>query len=51
MVNTSSAMAINLALYKSVPYDVKNFTPVSFYVKSPFILVVNPACRSRPCRS
>jgi tripartite-type tricarboxylate transporter receptor subunit TctC len=42
MVNTSSAMAINLSLYKSVPYDVKNFTPISFYVKSPFILVVNP---------
>ncbi len=42
MVNTSSAMAINLALYKSVPYDVKNFTAVSYYVKSPFILVVNP---------
>ena len=42
MVNTSSAMAINLSLYKSVPYDVKNFTPVSFYVKSPLIFVVNP---------
>ncbi|MBV9556684.1 MAG: tripartite tricarboxylate transporter substrate binding protein [Pseudolabrys sp.] len=41
MVNTSSAMAINLTLYKSVPYDVKNFTPVSFYVKSPLIFVVN----------
>ena len=43
MVSTSSAMAINLALYKQVNYDaVKDFVPISFYVKSPFILVVNP---------
>jgi tripartite-type tricarboxylate transporter receptor subunit TctC len=42
-VSTSSAMAINLVLYKKVNYDaVKDFVPVSFYVKSPFILVVNP---------
>jgi len=43
LVSTSSAMAINLVLYKQVNYDaVKDFIPVSFYVKSPFILVVNP---------
>ena len=43
MVSTSSAMAINLVLFKKVNYDpVKDFVPVSFYVKSPFILVVNP---------
>jgi tripartite-type tricarboxylate transporter receptor subunit TctC len=43
LVSTSSAMAINLVLYKKVNYDaVKDFVPVSFYVKSPFILVVNP---------
>jgi tripartite-type tricarboxylate transporter receptor subunit TctC len=43
MVSTSSAMAINLALYKKVNYDgVKDFVPISYYVKSPFILVVNP---------
>ena len=43
LVSTSSAMAINLTLYKKVNYDaVKDFVPVSFYVKSPFILVVNP---------
>ena len=43
LVSTSSAMAINLALYKQVNYDaVKDFVPISFYVKSPFILVVNP---------
>jgi tripartite-type tricarboxylate transporter receptor subunit TctC len=43
LVSTSSAMAINLVLYKQINYDaVKDFVPVSFYVKSPFILVVNP---------
>jgi tripartite-type tricarboxylate transporter receptor subunit TctC len=43
LVSTSSAMAINPVLYKKINYDhVKDFAPVSFYVKSPFILVVNP---------
>ena len=43
MVSTSSAMVINPVLYKKVAYDVqKDFAPISFYVKSPFILVVNP---------
>ncbi len=43
LVSTSSAMAINPILYKKVNYDhVKDFVPISFYVKSPFILVVNP---------
>src|SRR5215475_9389661 len=44
LVATSSAMAINPVLYKKINYDpVKDFVPVSFYVKSPFVLVVNPA--------
>lgn len=48
LVSTSSAMAINLALYKKVNYDaVKDFVPISFYVKSPFILVVNPELPAR----
>lgn len=43
LVATSSAMSINPVLYKKINYDpVKDFIPVSFYVKSPFILVVNP---------
>ncbi|CAN0449245.1 unnamed protein product, partial [Phaeothamnion confervicola] len=43
LVATSSAMAINQVLYKKINYDpAKDFVPVSFYVKSPFILVVNP---------
>ncbi len=44
LVATSSAMAINPVLYKQINYNPeKDFAPVSFYVKSPFILVVNPA--------
>ena len=43
VVSTSTAMAINPVLYKKVAYDArKDFAPISFYVKSPFILVVNP---------
>ncbi|MGH6770339.1 MAG: Bug family tripartite tricarboxylate transporter substrate binding protein [Xanthobacteraceae bacterium] len=43
-VATSSAMAINPVLYKKINYNhIKDFIPVSFYVKSPFILIVNPA--------
>ncbi len=42
MVSTSSAMAINAFVYKTIPYKLTDFVPVSFYLKSPFILVVNP---------
>jgi len=43
LVSTSSAMAINLTLFRQVTYDPdRDFIPVSLYVKSPFILVVNP---------
>jgi len=42
LVSTSSAMAINPVLYKKINYKLTDFVPVSFYVKSPFILVVNP---------
>ncbi len=43
LVATSSAIAINPVLFKQINYDpVKSFAPVSLYVKSPFILVVNP---------
>jgi len=47
-VSTSSAMAINPTLYKQINYDPeKDFIPVSLYVKSPFILVINPALTAR----
>jgi tripartite-type tricarboxylate transporter receptor subunit TctC len=43
VVLTSSALAINPTLYKQISYDPNNdFIPISLYVKSPFILVVNP---------
>ena len=42
-VLTSSAMAINPWLYKQINYNPeRDFVPISLYVKSPFILVVNP---------
>jgi tripartite-type tricarboxylate transporter receptor subunit TctC len=43
VVSTGTVLAINPVLYKKVNYDPeKDFTPISFYVKAPFILVVNP---------
>ena len=43
LVATSSAIAINPVLFKQINYDpVKGFAPIALYVKSPFILVVNP---------
>ena len=42
-IATAPAMAINPTLYKQIPFDVdKDFVPISLYVKSPFILVINP---------
>ena len=47
-VATAPAMAINPTLYKQVPYDVdKDFVPISLYVKSPFVLVINPTLGPR----
>lgn len=44
VVSTSSPMAINQTLYKKVNYDPdKDFVPISLYLKSPFVLIVNPA--------
>jgi tripartite-type tricarboxylate transporter receptor subunit TctC len=41
---TSSVMAIRPSLFKKPPYDpLKDFVPLSLYLKSPFILVVDPA--------
>lgn len=40
---TSSAMAINPILYKKIAYDPnKDFIPINFYLKSPFVLCVHP---------
>ena len=41
---TSAGAAINATTLKSPNYDtLRDFVPLSLYVKSPFILVVNPA--------
>jgi tripartite-type tricarboxylate transporter receptor subunit TctC len=43
VVLTSGALAINPALFKQLSYDPnRDFAPISYYVKSPFILVVDP---------
>jgi tripartite-type tricarboxylate transporter receptor subunit TctC len=43
-VSTATPMAVNQVLYKKVTYNPeKDFAPIYFYVKSPFVLVVNPA--------
>lgn len=40
---TTSSLAINPTLYKQINYDPeKSFTPIALYLKSPFILAVNP---------
>ena len=37
-------MAIRPTLFKKLPYDpLTDFMPISLYVKSPFVLIVNPA--------
>ncbi len=44
LVATSGPMAINPSLYKQISYDPeKDFTPVALYLKSPFVLVIDPA--------
>src|ERR1700722_16900811 len=39
----SIAPPINPELFKNLNYDPKDFTPISLYVKSPFVLVIDPA--------
>jgi len=43
VVLTSIALSINPTLFKQLNYEPQDFTPISLYVKSPFILVINPA--------
>jgi tripartite-type tricarboxylate transporter receptor subunit TctC len=44
LVATSAALSINPTLFKQIAYDPeKDLVPVSLYLKSPFILIVNPA--------
>ena len=44
LVAAPSNLAYNQILYKQLPYDPeKDLVPISHYLTSPFILVVNPA--------
>src|SRR4051812_11642123 len=44
LIATSGTFAINPVLYKKINYNPdKDFTPIALYVKSPFVLIVNPA--------
>lgn len=43
LVATSSAMAINPTIYRKIAYDPnRDFVPINFYLKSPFVLCVHP---------
>ena len=42
LVNTA-AVVINLTLYKKVPFEAKDFTPISLFSQSPNILTVHPS--------
>jgi tripartite-type tricarboxylate transporter receptor subunit TctC len=49
MMATSTAMAINVSIYKQLPYDpAKDLMPVALVADIPFVLVINP---SLPVRS
>ena len=43
VVLTSIALSINPTLFQHLNYDPQDFTPISLYVKSPFILVIDPS--------
>jgi tripartite-type tricarboxylate transporter receptor subunit TctC len=44
LLATSSTLAINVSLYKKLPYDpLKDFTPISLVAAVPFVVVVHPS--------
>ena len=47
MVAVTGTFATYPVLYKKLNYDPKDFTPIAMYVKSPFVLVVNPDLPAR----
>ncbi|MBX3621783.1 MAG: tripartite tricarboxylate transporter substrate binding protein [Rhizobacter sp.] len=42
LTGDNGAMVFNSAMYKKLPYDPKDFTPVGFMARFPLILAVNP---------
>jgi len=47
VVLTSIALSINPTLFKHLNYDPEELTPISLYVKSPFVLVVDPSLAAK----
>ena len=47
VVLTSIALSINPTLFKHLNYDPQDLTPISLYVKSPFILVMDPSLAAK----
>jgi len=44
MIAPSAVLAVNVTLFKALPYDpAADFVPLSLVVQTPFVLVVNPA--------
>lgn len=44
IVAPSSTMAVNVTLYKSLPYDpVKDFIPLAVAARTPFVLIAHPS--------
>src|SRR5580700_3410113 len=47
VVLTSIALSINPTLFKHLNYDPKDLTPISLYLKSPFVLVIDPSLSAK----
>jgi tripartite-type tricarboxylate transporter receptor subunit TctC len=47
VVLTCIALSINPTLFKQLNYDPQDFTPISLYVKSPFVLVIDPSLSAK----
>src|SRR5215472_8866814 len=44
LMATPTPMAINLAVYRSLPYDPRtDFVPLALVARAPFVLIVNPS--------
>ena len=52
LMGTPGTQAINQFLYAKMPYDTaKDLVPVSFVVRVPNVMMLNPGCRRRTSRS
>jgi Uncharacterized protein conserved in bacteria len=47
LMATSTTLAINPTLYKSLPYEPANFVPVGLVAAVPLVVVVNPAVNAK----